>query len=134
MFCFFVQILSANDTPTYNLAMTNFVIGLLFTNISLEETTHLCIGILFQSKTCTDGSTNEHFHELITIIMPESLVLFDWVAIGSLVAPTLANIFLCYHEQVWLQYYLLEFEPVVYRTYVGNTFPLNQTREHKRFF
>ena len=57
--------------------MTNFVIGLLFTNISLEETTHLYIGILFQSKTCTDGSTNEHFHELITITMSESLVLFD---------------------------------------------------------
>ena len=57
--------------------MANFAIELLVTNISLQETINLCVGILFQGKTCTDASTNKHFHELITITMSESLVLFD---------------------------------------------------------
>ena len=42
--------------------------------------------------------------------MPESLILFDQevykqrdgVTMGSLLGPTLANVFLCYHEKIWL--------------------------------
>ena len=43
--------------------------------------------------------------------MSESLILFDQefykqhdgVAMGSPLGPTLANVFLCYHEKIWLQ-------------------------------
>ena len=53
-----------------------------------------------------DGITKDYFHELLSICISESLVLFDGefykqvdgVAMGSPLGPTLANIFLCFHE------------------------------------
>ena len=77
MFCFFVLILSAIGTPTYKLAKASFDIESLFTNIPLQETIDPFVGILFQDKTCIDGLNKEHFHEIMTITMFESLVLFD---------------------------------------------------------
>ena len=41
---------------------------------------------------------------------------------GSPLGPTLANVFLCYHEQIWLQNCPSEFKPVIYRRYVDDTF------------
>ena len=63
------------------------------------------------------------FHELLTRIMSESLVLFDQefykqhdgVAIGPPLGSTLANVFLCYHEKIWLQNCPSELQPVIYR-------------------
>ena len=99
--------------------------------------------ILFQGNTCIDGLTKEHFHELLTITMPESLVLFDdeyyqqidGVVINSLLyglspGSTLANVFLCYHEQVRLENCLLEFKLVVYIRYVDVILLVFRSRYH----
>ena len=43
----------------------------------LQETIDLCVDISYQSKPTIDGLTMENFHKLLTITMPESLVLFD---------------------------------------------------------
>ena len=64
--------------------------------------------------------------------MSESLILFnqqfykqhDGVAIGSPLGPTLANVFLCYHEKNWLLNCPSEFKPVIYRRYVDDAFLL----------
>ena len=69
---------------------------------------------------------------LLTRTMSESLILFDQefhkqhdgVAMGSRLGPTLANVFLCYHEKIWLQNCPSEFKPVIYRTYLDDTFLL----------
>ena len=44
---------------------------------------------------------------------------------SSPLGPTLANVFLCYHENIWLQNCSSEFKPVIYRRYVD---------EHSYFF
>ena len=112
-----------------NLVLASFDIESLFTNISLKETIDLCVDILFSNTTNIDGITKDYFHELLIIYMSESLVLFhrefykqiDGVAMGSPLGPTLANIFLCFHEQIWLDNCPVEFKPVIYRRFVDDT-------------
>ena len=70
--------------------------------------------------------------------MSESLILFDQqfykqhdgVAMASPIGPTLSNVFLCYHEKIWLQNCLSEFKPVIYRRYVDDTFLLFRSKNH----
>ena len=70
--------------------------------------------------------------------MSESLVLFDGyfykqidgVIMGSPLCLTLANIFLCFHEQIWLDNCPVEFKPVIYRGFVDDTFLLFRSKEH----
>ena len=114
------------------------VLTSLFTNISLKETIDLCVNILFSNTTNIDGITKDHFHELLSICMSESLVLFDGyfykqidgVIMGSPLCLTLANIFLCFHEQIWLDNCPVEFKPVIYRGFVDDTFLLFRSKEH----
>ena len=49
---------------------------------------------------------------------------------GSPLGPTLANIFLCCHEQMWLDNCPVEFKPVIYRRFVDDTFLLFRSKEH----
>ena len=70
--------------------------------------------------------------------MSESLVLFDGeyykqtdgVAMGSLLRPTFTNIFLSYHEQIWLKNCPCEFKPVIYKRYVDDTSLLFRSKDH----
>ena len=70
--------------------------------------------------------------------MSESLVLFDGEfykqidgnAMGSPFGPTLANIFLCLHEQIWSDNCPVEFKPLIYRRFVDDTFLLFRYKEH----
>ena len=57
--------------------MASFDVESLFTNIPLKETIDLCADILFYDRTNIDGITKDYFHDLLTICMSESLVLFD---------------------------------------------------------
>ena len=41
---------------------------------------------------------------------------------GSPLGPTLANIFLCHHEQIWLNNCPNEYKPSIYRRYIDDTF------------
>ena len=74
--------------------------------------------------------------------MSESLILFDQqfhkqhdgVAMGSPLGPTFVNVFLCYHEKIWLQNCPSEFKPVIYRRYVDDTFLLFRSKHHIKKF
>ena len=88
--------------------MASFDIESLFTNIPLQETIDLCVENLFQDRTHVDNLSKDSFRELLTRTMSESLILFDQqfykqhdgVVMGSPLGPTLANVFLCYHEKI----------------------------------
>ena len=49
---------------------------------------------------------------------------------GSPLRPTFANIFLSYHEQIWLKNCPCEFKPVIYKRYVDDTFLLFRSKDH----
>ena len=95
--------------------MASFEIGSLFTNIPLQETIDLCVENLFKDRNHVDNLSKDSFGELLTRTMAEPLILFyqefhkkhDGVAMGSPLGPTLANVLLCYHENIWLQNFLL---------------------------
>ena len=56
------------------------------------------------------------------------------VAMGSLLGPTLANIFLGYHERRWLDNCPPTFKPVLYRRYIDDTFLLLRHESHIQNF
>ena len=122
--------------------MASFNIESLFTNITLQETIDLCVENLFQDRTHVDNLSKDSFRELPTRTMSESLILFDQqfhkqydgVAMGSPLGPTLASIFLCYHENIWPQNCPSEFKPVIYRRYADDTFLLFRSKHHIKKF
>ena len=118
-FTFTEELQSFDSKPV----IASFDIQSLFTNILLQETI---------DRTHVDNLLKDFFSELLTMTMSESLILFDQefykqhdgVAMGSTLGPTLANVFLCYHEKFWLQNCPSEFKPVIYRKYVDDIFLL----------
>ena len=59
-----------------NLTITSFDIESFFTNIPLLEIIDLSVKLLFNDK-LINGFTISGFHDLLTVTMFESLVLFD---------------------------------------------------------
>ena len=49
---------------------------------------------------------------------------------GSPLGPALDNIFLSFHEQIWLDNCPVEFMPVIYRRFVDDTLLLFRSKEH----
>ena len=67
---------------------------------------------------------------VIVLFEGELYKQIDRVAMGSPLGLTFANIFLCFHEQIWLGSFPAEFKPVIYRRFVDNTFLLFRSKEH----
>ena len=58
----------------------------------------------------------------------------DGVAVGSWLGPSLANAFLCFHEQIWLNDCSEDFKPVHYRRCVDDIFSLFRSPDHLEKF
>ena len=58
----------------------------------------------------------------------------DGVAMGSPLGATLANAFLCFHEQVWLKKCPDQFKPVYYKRYADDIFVLFRSPDHLEKF
>ena len=110
--------------------MASFDVEPLFTNIAFQEAINFCVENLFKDRTHVDNLSKNCFRDSLN--MSESLILFghefckqhDGVAMGSPLGNTFSNVFLCYHENIWLQNCPSEFKPVIYRRYVDDTFLL----------
>ena len=91
--------------------MASFDINSLFTNVPLEETIDINVKKLFGRKKKFKGFTKEEFRKLLCFAVKDSFFLFngcyyeqlDGVAMGSPLGPTLANIFLCHWEEIWIK-------------------------------
>ena len=58
----------------------------------------------------------------------------DGVAMGSPFGSSLANAFLCFHEQIRLNDCPEDFEPIYYRRYVEDIFALFRSPDHLETF
>ena len=49
---------------------------------------------------------------------------------GFPLAPTLANVFMCHFENIWLENFPSHFKPIVYRRFVDDTLLLFRSKDH----
>ena len=112
--------------------MASLGVDSLFTNVPLDETIEICVNELFKSSQTGLGLNKQQVLEMLLLTTKENIILFDQkyysqidgVAMGSPLGPTLANIFLCYHETTWLKNCSKSFKPVSYKRYVDDIFAL----------
>ena len=122
--------------------MVSFDVESLFTNIPLDETIDICVERLYKRKKKVKGLLKRHFKELLTLATKSSCFLFngvyysqiDGVAMGSPLGPTLANLFLCYHEEKWLNDCPIQFRPKYYKRYVDDVFLMFEDRSQVKKF
>ena len=122
--------------------MASLDVDSLFTNVPLDETIKICIDEFLKSEMTVCGLNRKEMFEMLSLTLKESIILFDnkyysqidGVAMGSPLGPTLANIFLCYHESNWLSDCPKDFKPVYYKRYVDDVFVLFNKPEHAQFF
>ena len=121
-----------------SLVMDSLDVDALFTSIPLDETINIGVNELFKNSNEISKLSKTDVHDLLNLATKESLFLFDGeyyyqtdgVAMGSPLGPTLANLFMSYHEQIWLDECPLEFKPKFYRRYVDDIFILGENIEH----
>ena len=83
----------------------------LFTNIPLEETTNICMNLIYDNGDVIEGLSKFEFKNLLSLATQESYFMFndvlykqkDGVAMGLPLAPTMANVFLSFYEVKWLE-------------------------------
>ena len=67
-------------------------------------------------------SNNQHYQQ------------FEGFAMGSPLSAIMANIFLCHHEQKWLEDCPIDFRPLLYRRYVDGCFIAFRKRDVEPFY
>lgn len=136
----FVEDIKKQDSKYF---MSTFDVDSLFTNIPLDETIDLCTNKLFPKKNMkVKGLRKNEFKSLLQIATKESLFIFnglyyrqiDGVAMGSPLGPTMANIFLCHNEDIWLTNCPEQFKPKYYQRYVDDIFVLFCNKDHVNKF
>ena len=125
---------------------SNFIgrldIDSLFINIPFEETIEICTNNLFKNNDIVHGLKKSAFKNLLSLATKKSYFIFDnilykqidGVAMLSPLGPSLANRFLAYNEQNWLDSYPLEYRPLYYRRYNDDIFVLFKLSDHVKQF
>ena len=125
-----------------NFFMASLDVHTLFKSVPLDDTIKVCIDQLFKSEMTVSGLNKKEMFELLSLTLKESIILFDnkcyrqidGVAMCPSLGPTLANIFLCYHQSDWLKDCPKDFKRVYYTRYVDDVFVLLNKPEHAQFF
>ena len=121
--------------------LISFDVESLFTNIPLEETINLAVDTIFENEP-NIAISKENLKRLFLFATSNTHFLFngdyyeqiDGVAMGSPLAPTLANFFMGYHEKKWLEEYSGN-KPLFYQRYVDDIFAtFNNKQDADLFF
>ena len=122
--------------------MASFDITSLFTNIPVDETIQIISNLLFANCMLFHGFDRLSFNNLLSLAVKNCHFTFngqiyqqiDGVAMGSPLGPLFANIFLSYHEKLWLHNCPAAFKPLLYRRYVDACFLLFNSLDHVPYF
>ena len=124
----FVQDLQ--KVSAHNKFLVSFDVCSLFTNIPLEETIDLAVQTIF-TNTPNIKITRVELKQLFMIATSKTHFLYqgsfydqvDGVAMGSPLAPILANLFMGFHEKEWIEQYTGR-QSSYYRRYVDDIFAI----------
>ena len=132
-FSFVEELKTVSVTNKY---MVSYNVTSLFTNIPLEETIHLTIDLSSEAKPDLKISRKD-LQKLFQFATSQTNFLFngsvydqvDGVAMDSLLAPILANIFMGNHEKGWIRNYNYG-GLLYYKRYVDDIFAVFETKGH----
>ena len=101
----------------------------------------MCCDSLFSNDTKVNNINRIDFEKLLRAVLQNKFTFdgkiykqIDGVAMGSPLGPTLANSFLCFHEQIWLDKCRCELKPVYYKRCVDDIFILFRSPDHHEKF
>ena len=125
-----------------SLVMGSLDVDALFTSIPLDETIKICVEQLFKDKSIVSNLDKKEFHCLLNLACKNALFIFDGVyynqidgvAMGSPLGPQLANAFMNYYEQIWLDECPIDIKPRFYKRYVDDIFILCKSKEQLEKF
>ena len=114
--------------------MCSFDVCSLFTNVPLDETIEICMNTLYHSDLVPPTVEERALKKLLIKATKEVEFSFadkmfsqvDGIAMGSPLGPTLANIFLGYHESLLIS--SLASLPTIYFRYVDDCFAIFDSR------
>ena len=121
--------------PVY---MASFDITSLYTCIPLDETIDICTRSLIDEDGIFINLNSVELSTMLNLATKNSIFYFnkvlyeqtDGMAMGSCLGPSMANIFLCHYEDIWLQNCPSKFKPIFYRRYIDDTFILFKNPRH----
>ena len=121
-----------------NLTMASFDIQDLYTNVPLVETIDICLGKLNDGSGTIYNLPANFFKKLLEMSVFNSIFMFnskyykqiDGLGMGLPLSPTLANIFLCHHEENWLNNCPENFRPIFFKRYMDDTIALFREKSH----
>ena len=110
----------------------------LFTNVPFDKAIELCLNKFLN---LVKGLNKQQVLEMFSLTAKENAILFDkkyysqidGVAMGCPLAPTFANIFLCYHETTWLKNYPKSFKVVYFKRHVDDLFVFGKPEQVSRY-
>ena len=122
-FSFYSQIKNANLSRKF---LVSYDVTTLFTNIPLQEVIDIAMNLIFDHNPNLN-ITQKELKKLFLFATSQTHFIFnskfynqiDGVAMGSPLAPVLANIFMGFHESKWLNEYNLN-KPKFYLRYVDD--------------
>ena len=122
--------------------MASFDVTDLYTNVPLIETINICLKLLNDGTNNILGLPLKDFRTMLELSVFNSVFLFngkfykqtDGLVMGLPLSPTLANIFLCYWEKIWLNQCPNHFKPAYFRRYVDDCFILFHHESHAELF
>ena len=122
--------------------LASFDIKSLYTNIPLIETINIIIDLIFENNNIFNLFNKVQFKKFLEITLLDTYFFFnkklykqvDGLAMGSPIAPILANIFLCFHEKKWLNDCPVQFKPKLYRRYMDDSFLVFSDTTHVDLF
>ena len=123
-----------------NKFLISFDVQSLFTNIPLTETIDIAVDVIHTNIENFPVNKTD-LKKLFLFATAENHFLFDssyydqidGVAMGSSLAPVLANLFMSHHERTWLSNYN-NLTPLFYRRYVDDIFCMFHTEQEALLF